>query len=50
MIGKVMVMAKLATHWNRPAMARPEPRTWLGNISPSMTHITGPQETLKKKT
>ena len=50
MIGKVMVMAKLASHWNSPETASPEPRTWLGNISPSITHITGPQDTLKNST
>ncbi len=41
-----MVMAKLAVHWNSPLTASPEPRIWLGNISPSITHITGPQEKL----
>src|SRR5690606_3063875 len=49
-IGKVKVIRKLAVHWAKPAIARPEPRIWLGNISPSMIHITGPQDTLKKIT
>ena len=39
-------------HWHgaAPATASAEPRIWLGNISPSITHITGPQLTLKKMT
>ncbi|MNY79073.1 hypothetical protein D3C86_2195550 [compost metagenome] len=50
MIGKPNEIAKLAIHWAKPQMARAEPRIWLGNISPSMTHITGPQLRLKNTT
>ena len=50
MIGKLNEMAKLAIHWAKPQTARAEPRIWLGNISPSITHMTGPQERLKKIT
>ena len=32
------------------ATASAEPRIWFGNISPSMTHMTGPQVPLKKIT
>jgi hypothetical protein len=40
----------LAIHCAKPATASPEPRIWFGNISPSITHITGPQLALKKIT
>ena len=50
MIGKVMVMPKLAIHCAKPLTASPDPRIWLGNISPSITHITGPQLKLKNAT
>src|SRR5688500_16270524 len=49
-IGKVMVIAKLEVHCAAPATARPEPRIWLGNISPNITHITGPHDMLKNTT
>src|SRR5512133_2651200 len=49
-MGKVMVMPKFASHWASPLMARPDPRIWLGNISPNMTHMTGPHDTLKNMT
>src|SRR5687768_13768566 len=49
-IGKVTVMRKFEVHCAAPATARPEPRIWLGNISPSITHITGPQDILKNTT
>ncbi len=50
MAGKLNEIAKLAIHWAKPATARAEPRIWLGNISPSITHITGPQLKLKNTT
>ena len=42
--GKVTVIDQLATHW--PAAARPSAaaRMRFGNISPSSTHTTGPQD------
>jgi hypothetical protein len=40
----------LAIHCAAPQTARAEPRIWLGNISPNITHITGPQLTLKNMT
>ncbi len=46
MIGKVIVIPKLDNHWDRPLTARPEPRIWFGNISPSMIHMTGPHDVL----
>ena len=39
--------AKFATQLVAPDTARAAPRIWLGNISPSSTHITGPHEIAK---
>ena len=50
MTGKLNETRKFANHWTNPETASAEPRIWLGNISPSITHITGPQLTLKKMT
>ncbi len=48
--GKLTEMAALAIHWAKPATASPDPRIWFGNISPSITHMIGPQLMLKKIT
>src|SRR5262249_30366418 len=47
---KVTVTAKFATQLVAPETASAAPRIRLGNISPSSTHITGPQEIAKATT
>ncbi len=49
-IGNDTVIRKFEVHCAAPATARPEPRIWLGNISPNITHITGPHDILKNTT
>src|SRR5215470_19484737 len=44
---KVTVTVKLAIQLVAPETARAAPRNWLGNISPSSTHITGPHDMAK---
>src|SRR6185437_4340340 len=48
--GKLLVIAKFASHWAAAATASAIARMRLGNISPSNTHTTGPQLTPKKIT
>src|SRR3954466_6314471 len=48
--GKLVEIAQLAIHWADAATARAEARIWLGNVSPSMTHTTGPHDIPKKNT
>src|SRR3954454_14169959 len=48
--GKLVEIAQLAIHWADAATARPEARIWLGNVSPSITHTTGPHDIPKKNT
>ena len=46
--GNEVDTTKLAIHWAAAANARAAARIRLGNISPSRTHTTGPQDIPKK--
>src|SRR5664279_1481814 len=43
-VGKLTVMIQLATHWPPAASDNAAPRIRFGNISPSRTQTTGPQD------
>jgi hypothetical protein len=46
----IALIRKLEVHCAAPLTARPDPRIWFGSISPSITHMTGPQLRLKNTT
>src|SRR3954451_7734389 len=48
--GKLAVMAQLAIHCAEAATPRAAARILFGNISPSMTQTTTPQDRAKKRT